>query len=217
MRASPGTRHDGLPDWAATAASWSGSWRPDRDARARITVATAMTAIAGAVHLGVGLRHGPTAHGSLFLAVGATQMALALLVLRRPGRQRLAAVVAINTTVTLAWLLTYTPSGTGRGEITSAGLTATTLQITAALTAVGIRRRRNAGPARRTDARAVALVGAAAVAAAAFGWTGHSHHHDQPAGTTASAEVQPIFDDLFVEHHHSSAADHDDHSEPHGR
>lgn len=224
MTTLPNACHDPLPHPAGCKVSWSGPWGPDQDARRPVTAVAAATAIAGAVHLGVGLGHGPAGHGLLFLAVGATQVASALLVHRRPSRRRLAAVIAINTGVVVAWLLTYTPTD-GRGaEITAAGLTATALEVAAALIAVTIRRRHTAGPLRRTSARAVTLVGAAAVAAGIFGWSGHSHthHHDQAPPITASAETEPIFGDLFTDHHHTPGADPDgrthrhDHSEPHG-
>lgn len=178
--------------------------------------------LAAGIHLGVGLQHGSGSHGTFFLAVGALQLVLALVVRERRSRLALAAVVALGVALAGTWVATRLPWLTDAPEpIGVIDVVATTLAI---LTSVIAGRLVDplARPARRgaTSAAlpALALLAAVAVTTAgtALGSSSHrDHHHDDHHhhhDAQGSADGEPIFGDLFDGHGEHAGDDH--HEDP---
>ncbi|MPY95834.1 MAG: hypothetical protein GEV08_23100 [Acidimicrobiia bacterium] len=67
-------------------------------------------AVAGGIHLAVGVQHGPmTSHGGFFLALGAAQAALAVAVGRDAPEQLLRLAAALSAAVVIVWAATRAP------------------------------------------------------------------------------------------------------------
>jgi hypothetical protein len=189
--------------------------RPSTGSLHQLLVAT--LALAGAIHLVVGVGHrAGDAHGAFFVGVGAAQvgLALALAFSRRARPAALRATVVLSILVAGVWAATRVPGLPGGVESPGVlDLTCTAAEGVTALCAVLLLRRGAARghvgrrlPAPVAGAAVAALVVLAAPAAA------HDHHHEHGhiAEANSPASVRPsIFGDLFEGHgldgHHPGA------------
>lgn len=190
----------------------------------RSSAATAVTvtlALAGGLHLGVALEHGiTTQHGGFFLVLGAFQVALTALVVRRPSPRLLAGSVAVSAIAVTTWAATRLPAFGQRETIGVLDLAAAGLELLTIGAGLSLLRgslRPRPASALRTSLFLVAA-GVAAMSTTAVPSSHADHHHglnireasahaddDGPAAAAGAHDRptsdQPIFGDLFADHH----------------
>jgi hypothetical protein len=176
----------------------------------------ATLALAGGIHLAVGLDHGitdhgPTGHGALFAAAGAVQLALAAIVARRAGPRALGAAVATSLLLIGAWASTRAPIAGDPEPIGLLDVATAVLQSVAAAAGLVLLRRPTPIPRRVVPVLpALALVALLGVGGGLVGPSSHDHHdhdhhdqsHEHPAAAPVAAESErpDLFGDLFTAH-----------------
>lgn len=174
-----------------------------------LTVALAGLVIAGTVHVGVALIHG--IHTGLFVAVGAAQLAGAVLLIRGRSRPILASVALLSAALASTWAASragigIAPHPIGLVDITAAGAHIATA-VSAAVLSVGLSGSGSAvGRPRLVPVAVTALVTLAVVLLAPAGGHQQGHREMRRAGD-GTTEAPNLFGDLFD--HHSFDDPHD--------
>ncbi len=160
-------------------------------------------AAAAGIHLGLAAQHDLTSpHGPLFLGAGLAQAALAAAIGVRLTASLLLAAVALSAAVIASWSAIRLPDLVTDGVTLGAVEAVTTaLEVVTLVSALVLLRRASRAPAVHL-ARPLALYAAVLVGAGAtvLGAT-YGHHHDHHAHAHADDAPQPIFGDLFADHH----------------
>jgi hypothetical protein len=171
----------------------------------------ATLALAGGIHLAVGLDHGITdhgltGHGARFAAAGAVQLTLAAVVARRAGPRALGAAVATSLLLVGAWASTRAPIAGDPEPIGLLDVATAVLQSVAAAAGLVLLRRPTPIPRRVVPAlpalALVALLGVAGGLAVPSAHDHHDHGHEAPADApvAAGSERPDLFGDLFTAH-----------------
>lgn len=185
------------------------------------TIVAATLAVAAGVHLGVALQHGiTTRHGVFFLVLGLLQGALMALVVRRASPRLHAIIVAVSTTAVALWAATRLPAFGPREAIGVLDGVTTGLELATiggGLSLLRLRlRSRPVGTLRTPVLLVAAVVAAMSTNAVPSPHANHHHGHDirevsghddghghtEEAGADDGPTIdQPIFGDLFADHH----------------
>jgi hypothetical protein len=192
--------------------------RPPRGRVGLADLVAAALALAGGIHLAVGLDHGITdhgltGHGALFAAAGVVQLALAAVVARRAAPWALGAAVATSLLLVGAWASTRAPIAADPDPVALLDAATVALQAAAGLAGLALLRRPIPTPRRLVPALPVlALMALLGLAGGLVGPSAHDHHdhdhgdgHEHPveAPVAAQAEAEPrpdLFGDLFTAH-----------------
>lgn len=185
-------------------------------------------ALAGGIHLAIGLDHGIAArgltdHGALFAVAGAVQLTLAAGVARRAGPWAVGAAVATSLLLVGAWASTRAPIAADPEPIGLLDTITVALQSGAAVAGLVLLRRPT--PVARRVVPALPALALLAVLGVAGGLAGppphdhndHGHEHEDPAEAPVAAEARAqsrpnLFGDLFTAHTDGTHGTHGDSS-----
>ncbi|MET0726774.1 MAG: hypothetical protein ABWZ76_00580 [Acidimicrobiales bacterium] len=191
----------------------STSTQPDRAHIAAVVLAPSL-ALAAGIHLGVAAQHGFTSrHGAFFLFAGTAQAALAAIATRVAPRWMLAAALGLSLAIINLWVAARLLGLAGpREPVGPLDLGATALQLTTVASALALLLGRTTRwHTFRMNALALGAATMLAATAAVLAAPSHGHHHDtdthaadeasHPDSASHEADAEPIFGDLFADHH----------------